>query len=234
MTDPQTAADVAEPIRRLLDRVGPHADFCLSVHTAKLRAFVAEHDALLADRKRMAAELEQVRGKRAAIPENRYPGAWAELTGWVEEAVDDGGPVDAAELLAYMAELQRREREETRELMRSIFGDAAMTASAVPGATGDTQTAEQRADGLRDLTKLEGPQRGSQGDAALCLAGIPQEIADRAGLSRDALCALPAGHADPTHDDGHGLSWQGLPVPPGTSGACCSPIRRCTCCGGRR
>lgn len=62
MTDPQTAADVAEPIRRLLDRVGPHADFCLSVHAAKLRAFVAEHDALLADRKRMAAELEQVRG----------------------------------------------------------------------------------------------------------------------------------------------------------------------------
>lgn len=41
-----------------------------------------------------------------------------------------------------------------------------VAAGAASDATGDTQTGERRADGQRDLTKLEGPQRGSQGDGA--------------------------------------------------------------------
>lgn len=42
------------------------------------------------------------------IPAANYPAAWGELTGYVQEAVDDRGPIDAADLLAYMQELKRK------------------------------------------------------------------------------------------------------------------------------
>lgn len=52
-------------------------------------------------------------------------------------------------------------------------------------------------------------------DKPLCAGPIPDRLVSL-GFDANITCALLAGHADPTHDDGNGLSWQGPPLPPGT------------------
>lgn len=54
------------------------------------------------------------------IPAADYPGVWAELTGHVQQAADDGEPIDAAALLAYLRELRRKALTPVREWMRRI------------------------------------------------------------------------------------------------------------------
>jgi len=128
-TDPQTAADAAERVQAFLDaRASAAVSDVIATVIPDIGARSQRFPLTASDLNVLLAELEQARGERApGIPETRYPGAWGELTGYVQEAVDDGGPINAADLLAYMAELQRNERAQTREWMRAVFGDAATT-----------------------------------------------------------------------------------------------------------
>lgn len=48
-------------------------------------------------------------------PRADFPAAWAELTGYVQAAVDDGGTINPAGMLAYMAELKRAALAPVRE-----------------------------------------------------------------------------------------------------------------------
>lgn len=54
------------------------------------------------------------------IPPADYPGVWAELTGHVQAAVEDGDPIDAADLLAYLRELKRKAQAPVREWMADV------------------------------------------------------------------------------------------------------------------
>lgn len=161
MTDPQTAADAAERMQRWLDAVREHG--------RRDTGYPDEDDvdSLLEDRKRMAAELEQVRGERDDDAERieyatdllialaRTSPCLQEKGGCIthDRYLPEGSDCPHGLARAFIAGAKARRSIET-------------TASTAPDATGDTQTAEQRADGERDLTKLEWAQRGSQGDAA--------------------------------------------------------------------
>ena len=58
-------------------------------------------------------------------PPARYGDAWTELTGYVQEAVDDGGQIDPAHLAAYMRELRHKALAPAREWIRGITGEKA-------------------------------------------------------------------------------------------------------------
>ncbi len=60
--------------------------------------------------------------KEIEVPRADYGSVWTELTGYVQEAVDDGGQIDPADLLAYLRELRRKAQAPTREWIRSITG----------------------------------------------------------------------------------------------------------------
>ena len=49
-----------------------------------------------------------------------YAVAWAELRGYVAEAVEDGGTIDPAELLAYMDELKRQALAPTLQWIKEM------------------------------------------------------------------------------------------------------------------
>lgn len=59
------------------------------------------------------------------VPQSDYPSVWAELTGWVQAAEEDGEMIDPADLLAYLRELKGRAQEPIRDWMRAISGDPA-------------------------------------------------------------------------------------------------------------
>lgn len=49
-----------------------------------------------------------------------YGDVWTELTGYVQEAVEDGGVIDPAHMLGYMRELKQRALAPVREWMNSV------------------------------------------------------------------------------------------------------------------
>lgn len=49
-----------------------------------------------------------------------YGEVWTELTGYVQEAVDDGGTIDPAHMRDYMQELKTRAMEPIRSWMRDL------------------------------------------------------------------------------------------------------------------
>lgn len=49
-----------------------------------------------------------------------YGEVWTELTGYVQEAVDDGGTIDPAHMRDYMQELKTRAMEPIRSWMRNL------------------------------------------------------------------------------------------------------------------
>lgn len=59
-------------------------------------------------------------------PQAGYGDAWRELTGYVRQAVDDGGVIRPDVLLGYLAELKREAMKPVREWM------AALTAGGDP------------------------------------------------------------------------------------------------------
>ncbi|MFB6805427.1 hypothetical protein [Streptomyces sp. NPDC056387] len=59
------------------------------------------------------------------LPTTDYASAWTELTGYVQEAVDDGGTITPADLLAYMTELRGQALAPAREWMRRMTGEGA-------------------------------------------------------------------------------------------------------------
>jgi hypothetical protein len=59
-------------------------------------------------------------------PQAGYASAWRELASYVQQAVDDGGTIDPAGMLAYLAELKREAMKPVREWM------AALTAGGEP------------------------------------------------------------------------------------------------------
>lgn len=196
MTDPQTAADAAERVQAEpnwwemphgIERELAKYDQCEEpgdcdhdhdaaieyMREAELNQLRAERDEAVADRARMAAELEQVRGERAAL-QRLYDGREDDEP----HACNGGGIMPCSICGEYTpdAEAQKRfqaavaadmERARQTGVLAEIeaWEDVETAASAAPDATGDTQTAERRADGLAGLTKLERAQRGSQGDA---------------------------------------------------------------------
>lgn len=54
------------------------------------------------------------------MPQDDYGGCWAELTGYVQEAVSDGGVIQPADMLTYLAELKRKALAPVREWMDLI------------------------------------------------------------------------------------------------------------------
>jgi hypothetical protein len=54
------------------------------------------------------------------MPQDDYGAAWAELTGYVQQAADDGGVIEPAGLLTYLAELKRAALAPVREWMDLI------------------------------------------------------------------------------------------------------------------
>ena len=54
------------------------------------------------------------------VPGDNYGAAWAELTGFVQEAVDDGGTINPADMLTYLRELKRTALAPVREWMDLI------------------------------------------------------------------------------------------------------------------
>lgn len=50
-----------------------------------------------------------------------YASAWAELTGYVQQAQEDGHPINADALMQYMTELKRRVLAPTREALAKIL-----------------------------------------------------------------------------------------------------------------
>lgn len=56
-------------------------------------------------------------------PPARYSDAWTELTGYVQEAVNDGGQIDPEHLAAYMRELRHKALAPAREWIARITGE---------------------------------------------------------------------------------------------------------------
>lgn len=56
-------------------------------------------------------------GMERTIPRPTYSGAWAELTGYVQEAIEDGGTIAPAALATYMRELRHKALAGVREWM---------------------------------------------------------------------------------------------------------------------
>ena len=54
------------------------------------------------------------------MPQDDYGAAWTELTGYVQEAVDDGGTIKPDLLLAYLTELKRTALKPVAEWMKLI------------------------------------------------------------------------------------------------------------------
>lgn len=64
-------------------------------------------------------------GMERTVPKPAYGKAWDELTGYVNEAIQDGGTIDPAELAAYMRELKRQALAPVREYVkRTVEGPA--------------------------------------------------------------------------------------------------------------
>ncbi len=57
-------------------------------------------------------------------PTADWHSAWTQLRGYVEEAVADGGPVDATALLAYMDELKAEALKPFRGWMKELSDGA--------------------------------------------------------------------------------------------------------------
>ena len=53
-------------------------------------------------------------------PRADYGAAWAELTGYVTQARNDGDQIDPAELLSYLAELKHRALSPIRDWLKSM------------------------------------------------------------------------------------------------------------------
>lgn len=60
-----------------------------------------------------------------AMPQPRYGDAWTELTGYVQDALNCGEPIDVEHLAAYMAELRRRALAPVREWVKRTAEQAA-------------------------------------------------------------------------------------------------------------
>ena len=52
------------------------------------------------------------------MPQADYGSVWTELTGYVQDALDCGEPIDAEHLAAYMGELRRRALAPVREWVK--------------------------------------------------------------------------------------------------------------------
>ena len=57
------------------------------------------------------------------IPQPDWSGAWAELTGYVREARDDGCALIAEDLLIYMRELEHKALAPVRAWMDGVRGE---------------------------------------------------------------------------------------------------------------
>jgi hypothetical protein len=68
--------------------------------------------------------------ERLGVPDSAYPSAWAELTGYVRQACDDGKPIDAGELLGYLGELHRKALGPVRAWMQQVSGASVSRALA--------------------------------------------------------------------------------------------------------
>lgn len=53
-----------------------------------------------------------------AMPQAEYGAAWTELTGYVQDALDCGEPIDVEHMAAYMAEIRRRALAPVREWVK--------------------------------------------------------------------------------------------------------------------
>jgi hypothetical protein len=58
--------------------------------------------------------------ERIVQPDVDWPSAWTELTGYVQQAREDGEQIDPADLLAYMAELRRSTLAPVRAWMAAV------------------------------------------------------------------------------------------------------------------
>lgn len=56
----------------------------------------------------------------ATAPRAEWSDAWAQLTGYVTEARDEGAQIDPTRLLDYMTELRRQALAPIREWMRQM------------------------------------------------------------------------------------------------------------------
>lgn len=56
-------------------------------------------------------------------PPAKYSDAWTELTGYVQEAANDGGQIDPENLAAYMRELRHKALAPAREWIRNITSE---------------------------------------------------------------------------------------------------------------
>ncbi len=52
-----------------------------------------------------------------------YRSAWQELSGYVQEAVDDGGTITPSDLLAYMVELETTVKKPGKDWLRKMMGE---------------------------------------------------------------------------------------------------------------
>jgi hypothetical protein len=55
-----------------------------------------------------------------SAPRADWSGSWAELTGYVRQAAEDGTPIDAAAMAAYLDELKHRAMAPVREWMDAL------------------------------------------------------------------------------------------------------------------
>lgn len=57
-------------------------------------------------------------GMERTVPQPAYGEVWAELTGYVDEAVEDGGTIDPQEMRDYLGELKRRALAPVRDWVK--------------------------------------------------------------------------------------------------------------------
>jgi len=65
------------------------------------------------------AGIDRERGADS-VPRADWSGSWAELAGYVRQAAEDGTPIDAAGMAAYLAELKHRAMASVREWMDAL------------------------------------------------------------------------------------------------------------------
>jgi hypothetical protein len=154
-------------------------------------------------------------GLERTVPQPTYSEAWAELTGYVHEAIDDGGTIAPADLAAYMRQLRHNALAEVREwVTRTATGVAAKPTNQRPPL--DTRAIQTRYDNnLANLTLPSAcPAHPIADDVPAMLAEIAR-LRDRVNTLQVtcAVCGGPVGYIDcPTggwwaHDrhpaDGH-------------------------------
>ncbi len=282
-TDPTTADAAAEHVQAFLNARREIGDTRMTIAFVEpdpctiparmVRLIEPDLRALLAERARMAAELEQVRAAKAAnlsdydvallaVHEVRDYWQAQAVVEWERAEQLRDATLEAAELLHRLSGpgpcdydgdgacrghdgfaggyLEPCPHPAGRRFVEA-WGTGQSPATDGPDREGAQKGPESHGDGRsvdgapqRTWTTLEAPQGPSGADGVPCRALIPLDVAGRIRVDPSTMCALLAGHADPTHDDGNGLSWQGLPVPPGTPRVCCGGAPRCVCCGGPR